>query len=259
MEHDALLRPVLVRVDHAQRPRARSCSSPSPCSRRWRWPPWWPSARCSRPGCAASRARLVKAADDERRRLEHDLHDGAQQRLTALTFRLRESGERAERSPQDGPALFAEAENELTLAIDELRELAHGISPISLAGGGLASAITALAARSPIPVKLIALPKRRLDPVAEATAFYVIAETVTNAQRYAQPTAIRVSATHAHGALVVEVFDDGVGGALEHPGSGLQGLRDRVEAIGGTLSVESRFRLGTRVTAILPESFIRSG
>jgi signal transduction histidine kinase len=210
-------------------------------------------------GLRASRARLVKAADDERRRLEHDLHDGAQQRLTALTFRLRESGERAKRSPRDGPALFAEAETELTLAIDELRELAHGISPISLAGGGLASAITMLAARSPIPVKLVALPKRRLDPVAEATAFYVIAETLTNAQRYARPTAIRVTATHAHGALVVEVYDDGAGGAVEHAGSGLQGLRDRVEAVGGTLAVESRLRVGTRVTAIIPESIIRSG
>jgi signal transduction histidine kinase len=208
-------------------------------------------------GLRASRARLVKAADDERRRLEHNLHDGAQQRLTALTFRLRESGERAERSPQDGPALFSEAETELTLAIDELRELAHGISPISLAGGGLASAMTALAARSPIPVKLVALPKQRLDPVTEATAFYVIAETVTNAQRYARPSAIRVAATHAPGALVVEVVDDGAGGAVEHAGSGLQGLRDRVEAIGGTLSVESRFQHGTRITALIPESYIR--
>jgi signal transduction histidine kinase len=203
-------------------------------------------------GLRASRARLVKAADDERRRLEHNLHDGAQQRLTALTIRLRESGERARRSPQEAPGLFADAEIELTLAIDELRELAHGISPISLAGGGLSSAVTALAARSPIAVKLVALPKRRLDPVAEATAFYVIAETITNAQRYARPTAIRVTATHAHGALVIEVDDDGVGGAAERPGSGLQGLRDRVEALGGTFAVDSRFRHGTRVTALIP-------
>jgi signal transduction histidine kinase len=209
-------------------------------------------------GLRASRARLVRAADDERRRLEHDLHDGAQQRLTALTIRLRESGERVRSFPQDGPELFTDAENELTLAIEELRELARGISPISLAGGGLASAITALAARSPIPVKLVALPKRRLDPVAEATAFYVIAETVTNAQRYAQPTAIRVTTAHAHDALVVEVYDDGSGGAVERPGSGLEGLRDRVEAIGGTFAVESRLRHGTRVTAVIPEASIRS-
>ena len=210
-------------------------------------------------GLRASRARLVKAADDERRRLEHDLHDGAQQRLTALTIRLRESGEQARRSPGDAPALFAEAETELTLAIDELRELAHGISPISLAGGGLASAMAALAARSPIPIKLVALPKRRLDPVAEATAFFVIAETVTNAQRYSNADAIRVSATVAHGALAVEVRDDGAGGAVERAGGGLQGLRDRVEAIGGTFAVESRVRLGTSVSAVIPESFIRSG
>ena len=209
-------------------------------------------------GLRASRARLVKAADDERRRLEHDLHDGAQQRLTALTIRLRESGEQARRAPHNAPALFAEAETELTLAIDELRELAHGISPISLAGGGLASAMTALAARSPIPVRLVALPKRRLDPVAEATAFYVIAESVTNAQRYAQPTAIRVTATHAHSALIIEVYDDGSGGAEESSGSGLQRLRDRVEAIGGTFAVESPLRNGTRITAVIPESCVRS-
>jgi signal transduction histidine kinase len=208
-------------------------------------------------GLRASRARLVRMADDERRRLEHDLHDGAQQRLTALTIRLRESGEQARRAPHTAPRLFAEAENELTLAIEELRELAHGISPVSLGGGGLAGAITALAARSPIPVKLIALPKRRLDPIAEATAFYVIAESVTNAQRYARPSAIRVTATHTHGALLIEVYDDGNGGAMERPGSGLQGLRDRVEAIGGTFALDSAKGQGTRVTAVIPESSVR--
>jgi len=209
-------------------------------------------------GLRASRARLVKAADDERRRLEHDLHDGAQQRLTALTIRLRESGERVQRAPQDAPELFADAETELTLAIHELRELAHGISPISLAGGGLASAVTMLAGRSPVAIKLVALPKRRLDPVAEVTAFYVIAETITNAQRYARPSAIRVKAAHAHGSLVVEVFDDGAGGAVERPGSGLQGLRDRVEAIGGTFAVESPSGQGTRISAVIPDSFART-
>jgi signal transduction histidine kinase len=203
-------------------------------------------------GLRASRARLVKAGDDERRRLEHDLHDGAQQRLTALTFRLRESGERARRSPQSAAAMISEDANELTMAIAERRELAHGISPISLAGGGLASAVTMLAARSPIPVKLIALPKQPLDPVAEVTGFYVIAETVTNAQRYARPAAIRVSATHANGALVVEVCDDGAGGAVERTGRGLEGLRDRVEAIGGTFAVDSAPGQGTRVTAVIP-------
>ena len=210
-------------------------------------------------GLRASRARLVAGADDERRRLEHNLHDGAQQRLTALTIRLRESSERVRGSPQDAPGLFAQAETELMLAIDELRELAHGISPVSLAGGGLASAVTALAARSPIPVRLAALPKRRLDSVAELTAFYVIAESVTNAQRYAGPSAIRVSASHARRTLVVEVCDDGAGGAVERAGGGLEGLRDRVEAIGGTFSVESEPGLGTRVTAVIPECFIRSG
>jgi signal transduction histidine kinase len=211
-------------------------------------------------GLRASRARLVATADSERRRLEHDLHDGAQQRLTALAFRLRESGERARDAPKDAPGLFRQAEDELTLAIDELRELAHGISPITLAGGGLAAAITAVATRSPVPVRLGVLPPMRLDPTIEATAFFVVAESVTNAQRYASPTSISVSAQLAGGALVVDVSDDGAGGAAERPGSGLQGLRDRVEAIGGTFVVSSRPRHGTRVVAIMPLArFMRSG
>jgi integral membrane sensor domain MASE1 len=146
-------------------------------------------------GLRASRARLVASGDTERRRLEQDLHDGAQQRLTALTYHLRASGERAEALPEEAPALFQAAEQELQLAIDELRELAHGIHPVRLAADGLAGAITGLAARSPVPVTLVTIPKGRLDPTAEATAFYVIAETITNTQRYASATSIRVRAT----------------------------------------------------------------
>lgn len=211
----------------------------------------------------ASRARLVETSDAERQRLEQDLHDGAQQRLTALTFRLRRSGERAAAVPEDAPELFSEAEQELILAIDELRELAHGINPVTLAGSGLASAIATVAARSAVPVQLLELPTARLDPTVETTVFYVIAETVTNAQRYAEATAVRVRAAMARGALVVEVVDDGVGGAAERPGSGLQGLRDRVEAIGGRFRVGAQPGGGTQVVAIIPlcerKRFIPSG
>jgi signal transduction histidine kinase len=203
-------------------------------------------------GLRASRARLVEATDAERRRLEQDLHDGAQQRLTALTFRLRRSGERVAQAPEDAPSLFAEAEAELARAIDELRELAHGISPVSLAGGGLASAIASVSARSALPIRVLDVVTAPLNPTVEATAFYLVAETVTNAHRYSGATSVTVRAVAARGALVVEVADDGVGGAAERPGSGLQGLRDRVEAIGGSFSVRSPRGGGTRVAAAIP-------
>jgi signal transduction histidine kinase len=203
-------------------------------------------------GLRASRARLVAGADAERRRLEQNLHDGAQQRLTALAYRLRRSSERAGEEPALAGTLFEEAEAELLVAIDELRELAHGIRPIELAGGGLAIALSGLAARSPIPVTVQGLPGTRLDATVETTAFYVVAECLTNAQRYAGATSIRLRAVVAGRMLAVDVADDGIGGAVERPGSGLQGLRDRVEALGGSLRVNSEPGCGTRVSAAIP-------
>ena len=201
---------------------------------------------------SASRARLVEAADTERRRLEHNLHDGAQQRLTALGLRLRLATEYAREAPERAAVVLAAAETEVSLAIDELRDLAQGIQPAVLTERGLGYAIESIAARSTVPIELGELPSTRLDESAEATAYYVVAEAVTNAQRYAHASSISVRAAVVQRSLRVEIADDGVGEASESRGSGLQGLRDRVEAVGGTFAVESPPGRGTRVAAAIP-------
>ena len=202
-------------------------------------------------GLRASRARLVETSDTERRRIVRNLHDGAQQRLSALAVHLRLAVEDAP-PPQETKALMVRAGRELSLAIEELRELAHGLPPALLTKLGLSGAIRSIAVRSSVPVTLLELPSSRLDDTAEATAYYVIAEAVTNAQRYAQADSIEVSAVVSHRVLDVTVADDGVGGATEQMSSGLQGLRDRVEAIGGTFELESPLGRGTRVIACIP-------
>jgi signal transduction histidine kinase len=200
----------------------------------------------------ASRARMVETADTERRRLERNLHDGAQQRLTALTVRLGIAAELARKDPNPVVPVLGDAVTELSLAIEELRELARGIHPAVLTRRGLVKAIEAIAERSVVPVELPELPSARVDPAAEATAYYVVAEAVTNAQKHAQASTIRIRAAVVRRRLHVEVVDDGVGGASETAGLGLQGLRDRVEATGGTLQVESPSGRGTRVAAAIP-------
>jgi signal transduction histidine kinase len=202
----------------------------------------------------ASRFRLIDAADTERRRIERNLHDGAQQRLVGLAVRLQLAGERRELAPGLTAALLDDAAAELQLALSELRELAHGIHPSVLSQLGLADAVRSLAAGSTVPISLLTLPTTRLDNSSEATAYYVIAEAVTNAQKHAQATWIRVSAIFAHGFLRVDVADDGVGAALEDAGTGLLGLRDRIEAVGGTLEIDSPAGRGTRLTAKVPAS-----
>jgi signal transduction histidine kinase len=202
-------------------------------------------------GLSASRVRLVDAADTERRRLEHNLHDGAQQRLTALGLRLQLAAEYVREAPERAAAILEAAETDVLLAIDELRELAHGIQPAVLTEQGLAYAIESIAARSTVPIELSELPQARFDARAEATAYYVVAEAVTNAQRYAHASSISVRATVVRRSLRLEIGDDGIGGAAEGKGSGLQGLRDRVEAIGGTFGVDSPPG-GTRVVAAIP-------
>jgi signal transduction histidine kinase len=198
---------------------------------------------------AASRARLVDTAEFERRRIEHNLHDGAQQRLTALHVRL---GIASSGDPRKATAALEDARNELSLAIDELREIAHGIQPRVLTDSGLAAAMALVAARSPVPVELLDAPPSRLDATAETTAYYVFAEAVTNAQKHARATTITVRAVVRDGLLHIEVSDDGVGGATAGPGSGLQGLHDRVEAVGGRLTVVSQAGQGTTVEAAIP-------
>jgi signal transduction histidine kinase len=201
---------------------------------------------------AASRARLVQAGAAERRRIEQNLHDGAQQRLTALAIRLELAAEQAPDAPETAGGSLHAAADEVSIAIEELRELAHGIHPTVLTRYGLAHALTSLAAHSPTPIRLIELPTTRVDATAEMTAYLVISEAITNAYKHAEATSIDVRATASRGVLRVEITDDGRGGASESAGSGLEGLRDRVEAIGGTFNVDSADRRGTRIAAVLP-------
>jgi signal transduction histidine kinase len=201
---------------------------------------------------ARSRARIVEAADSERRRLERNLHDGAQHRLTALAYFLASSAEHARAAPEQSSPLFERAEAEVALAIDELRELARGIHPSILTDLGLANALRSIAARSMVKVQLLELPARRVDPTSEATAYYVVAEAVTNAQRYADATAVLIRVTARPDALHVQIDDDGVGGARMNGGSGLQGLYDRVDAVGGRFSLSTRPGHGTHIEALIP-------
>ncbi|HET6172775.1 MAG TPA: sensor histidine kinase [Gaiellales bacterium] len=199
-----------------------------------------------------SRARLIDAADSERRRIERNLHDGAQQRLVALAMQFNLAGEEAAAAPGQAGRLLQHAAEELQLALDELRELAQGIHPSVLSHLGLADAIRSLAARSSAPVSLRALSAARVDATAEATAYYVVAEAVANAQKHARGSHIHIRASYGEGLLTVEVADDGPGGAVEDTGTGLVGLRDRVEATGGTLQIESPPGHGTRIRALIP-------
>ncbi len=205
----------------------------------------------------ASRTRIVLAADDERRRLERNLHDGAQGRLVALAARLGLAAHAAREAPETAAASFETAHDELLVAIDELRELVQGIQPAALRQFGLASAVSDMAARSVTPIELVELPRVRLDETTEATAFYLIREAVTNAERHAHASAIRVRAHLSITSLTVEVLDDGVGGAFERNDRGLQGLRDRVEATGGRFELISQPGAGTQIRAEIPRSVAR--
>jgi signal transduction histidine kinase len=200
----------------------------------------------------ASRARLIGAADTERRRLERNLHDGAQQRLVALAAHLSLGAMEAREQPSRAGALFESAEAELQLAINELRTLAQGIRPPVLSRFGLARAIQSIADTSSIPVEVVDAPATRLDDGVESTAYFITAEAIANAQKYAHASQISVGFKSSPETLAVEVVDDGVGGAVERPGLGLEGLRDRVEGLGGALEIESPVGHGTRIYAAIP-------
>jgi signal transduction histidine kinase len=202
-------------------------------------------------GLEASRVRLVAAADTERRRLEHNLHDGAQQRLSALATRLDMAAEGAREAGDPDAPVLEDAGHEVVLAIEELRELAHGIHPAVLTDLGLAAAVRSVAARSTAPVTLVELPGVRFDGTVESTAYYLFAEALANAQK-----SITVRAHLGDETLSLEVADDGIGGARESPGGGLRGLRDRVEAVGGTFDVDSPAGRGTRVVAQVPATTV---
>jgi PAS domain S-box-containing protein len=200
----------------------------------------------------ASQARIIEAADAARRKIERDLHDGAQQHLVALALEVRLARARAERDPHSAVAFLERVGQGLAQASAELRELAHGIHPAVLTERGLAAAVQALAGRSTVPVEVIETPDDRLAPPIEAAAYFVVAEALTNVAKYAQATAATVQVTVERGSLVVEVGDDGVGGASPDTGSGLRGLQDRVGALDGTLTVESPKGEGTRLRAVIP-------
>jgi len=201
----------------------------------------------------ASRSRIVAATDAARRRLERNLHDGAQQRLAALSLSLRLAESRLPDDAEKAMEILATARAELTQALEELRELARGLHPNVLTDRGLGPALEALVVRSPIPVA-IDVPQERFPPAVEAAAYYVTAEALANVAKYADATFVEVRAV-AHedeDAVVVEVVDDGVGGADPSRGSGLEGLVDRVESLDGTFSVESPPGGGTRIRATIP-------
>ena len=198
----------------------------------------------------ASRIRLVEAQDAERRRLERNLHDGAQQRLVSLAVALRLARERAAKAPKAATDLLDRAAEELALALEELRELARGIHPAILTERGLRPALEAVVDRSPIPVKLEELPGERLPEHVEAAVYYVVSEALANVAKHAEASAAKVAIVRANGQVTIEVADDGIGGA-DAEGSGLRGLADRVEALSGTLELESSSS-GTRLCAEIP-------
>jgi signal transduction histidine kinase len=183
--------------------------------------------------------------------LERNLHDGAQQRLVALSLSLRLAQARLETEPDEANRLLDAAREELSRAIEDLRELARGIHPAILTDRGLDAALVALSLRSPIPVS-VDVPEERLPGPVEAAAYYVIAESLTNVAKYAQASAATVRVTCENGHAVVEVRDDGIGGADAATGTGLRGLADRVEALAGSLDVDSPVGGGTLVRADIP-------
>jgi signal transduction histidine kinase len=206
----------------------------------------------SREELAASRARIVTAGDQARRRIERDLHDGTQQRLVSLVLDLRT----AEASvPSKQPALraqLARVADGLAGALEELRELSRGIHPAILSEGGLAPALKALARRSAVPVELEVDVKGRLPEPVEVAAYYVVSEALANAAKHAHASVAQVEARTRAGVLHLSVRDDGVGGAVPGGGSGLVGLADRVEALGGTIEIHSAAGQGTRLRIDLP-------
>jgi signal transduction histidine kinase len=206
----------------------------------------------SRTELSASRARIVAAADETRRRFERDLHDGIQQRLVSLALK---AGTIATMMPQPADEIQGELSllaDGLGTALDELREVSHGIHPAILSEAGLGPALEALARRSAVPVELDLNLGPRLGEHVEAAGYYIASEAVTNVAKHAQATFIDMRADACNGALTLSINDDGIGGADPSRGSGIIGLKDRVEALGGTISVLSPPGHGTALHVRLP-------
>ena len=199
-----------------------------------------------------ARQRILAAADAERRRIERDLHDGAQQRMVALTLTLRLAESQVATDPEGATRLIAQAREEAQLAVKELRELARGIHPAVLSDRGLGAALEALAARAPVPVEVSGVPTTALRPAVEAAAYFVTAEALTNVAKYAQASEAFVELSLEPDRLRLQVRDDGVGGADASYGGGLRGLHDRIDALDGQLEVDSPEGCGTTLTVEIP-------
>jgi signal transduction histidine kinase len=204
----------------------------------------------ARSDLAASRARLVAAADEERRRVVRDLHDGAQQRLVHTVITLKLAEQALHKDAHDGPELVQGALEQAEQAMAELRELAHGILPEVLTSGGLRAGVDALASRMSIPVDM-RVSVDRLPPAVEATAYFVVAEALTNVAKHSGAGRVAVSARVEDDTLHIEVRDDGRGGATAG-GSGLLGLADRLAAVDGRLDIDSPAGQGTSIAAAIP-------
>jgi len=197
----------------------------------------------------ASRRRILAAADEARRRIERDLHDGAQQHLVSAALTLRQAQARARGTPAE--RLVADALEQLREAVREFRNLARGIYPAELRERGLPAALQGVAARSPLIVEL-RVGCERVPPAVEAAVYFTVAEALTNAAKHAQASRVSVAIEVTGDVLVAEIIDEGIGGASMAAGSGLRGLADRLDAVGGTLSVDSPPGGGTRVRARAP-------
>jgi signal transduction histidine kinase len=200
----------------------------------------------------ASRARIVEASVSERRRLERNLHDGAQQRLVTLAVRLRIAQECLREDPAAAETLLAGVGEDLKLALEELRVLARGLHPAVLSDRGLDPALQSLANRAPFAVEIVGVPPLRLDEGVEAAIYYVVAESLTNTAKHANASEARVEISATSAEVVFEIRDNGSGGASMDGGSGLRGLADRIEALGGQLDLKSPYGGGTAVRATLP-------
>ncbi|HMJ95770.1 MAG TPA: sensor histidine kinase, partial [Thermoleophilaceae bacterium] len=200
----------------------------------------------------ASRERMLRIGLEERRRLERDLHDGAQQRLVSMALNIRLARAKLNEDPLAAEQLLASAGSELESALEELRELARGIHPAVLTDRGLATALETLASRAPVPVELGELPEERLPEAVELAAYFVVAEALTNVAKYSEASHATVQVERVNGRVVVEVADDGVGGADPGRGTGLRGLADRLAVLEGRLEVDSAQGHGTTITARIP-------
>lgn len=210
------------------------------------------AAATTRAELIASRARIVAAADDARRRLERDIHDGAQQRLVSLALKLRLTEESVPCERDDLKSMLSEAVSGLTDVFQELQELSRGIHPAILSTGGLPAAFKTLARRSPVPVNLDVTIEQRLPESVEVAAYYVVAEALTNAAKHAQASEVRIRARTTGASLDLLISDDGIGGADSGRGSGLIGIKDRIEVLGGRMQVDSPPGAGTALDITIP-------